>query len=311
MATAGSADAALLDAGVVSSIEAIPSRDRLTAVIPILLRSVEVSGADYMAIGTDIAASARVKPWWHVEGSLPAGPDEVLLGLRARNKLGAEVGTFVVIQGRDYKVSGVLLETGGEEDNAIIMAVDELARVTAAGSQVNLVEVTASESGAVEGIVGEIEQALPTVAVDSVKKSLEFNAQANSALADLGLAATVLIVLVAVAIVVLTMLTSVRERQKEIGVLRAIGFRGRDIVSLVFRESLLLSGVAALVGVALGLIGAAFGPRVIPGLTLDPVYSAPVIIGGMALAVVLAALASFYPASVAARLSPATALRRL
>lgn len=311
VATAGTADTELLDAGVVAAIEAIASRDRLTAVIPVLLQPVELSGTDYLAMGTDIAASAAVKPWWHVEGTLPAQAGEVLLGLRARNSLGAEVGTTLTIRGKPYRVSGVLWETGGEEDNAVLMAHDELARITSAGGQLNLVEVTVSGSEAVDAIAAEIEQALPAVEVRSVKKTLEFNAQANSSLADLGLAATVLIVLVAAAIVVLTMLASVRERQKEIGVLRALGFRARDVVSLIYRESLLLSGIAAVAGVALGLLGAAFGPRVVPGLDLDLVISVPVIAGGVALSVVLAALATFYPAAVAARLSPAIALRRL
>ena len=311
VATAGSAQTALLDPAVVSSVEGIQSRESLAAVIPVALRAVNISGADYLAIGTDIASSARVKPWWRVEGSLPTRSDEVLLGLNARNKLRAEPGTSLTVGGRPFMVTGVLQETGGEEDNAIIMDRTALAAATSTSAQLNMIEVAVTDSGVVDEVLREIQAAVPGADVRSAKQSLEFNAQAGSSLADIGLGAAVLIVLVATLIVVLTMLAAVRERQREIGVFRAVGFRSRDVVSLMFRESLLLSGVAAAVGVTLGVLGAAYGPKVVPGLDLDLAVSAPVLVGGAALAIVLAVVATVYPAFLATRLDPAIALRKL
>ncbi len=261
VATAGSAETELLDPAVVAAVNGIPSSDSLAAVIPVALRAVNISGDEYLAIGTDIAASGRVKPWWRVEGVLPLGPDQVLLGLNARNKLRADPGTSLTIGGTTFVVSGVLQETGGEEDNAVIVDRDALAQATGGDGRLNMIEVAVTESKTVDQMVGEIRQAVPGVDVRSVKQSLEFNAQAGSSLADIALGATILIVLIATLIVVLTMLAAVRERQREIGVFRALGFRSRDVVSLMFRESLLLSAVAAAAGVALGVIGAAFGPQ--------------------------------------------------
>lgn len=311
VATAGSAQTALLDPAVVSSVEGIPSRQSLAAVLPVALRAVNISGTDYLAIGTDIASSAGVKPWWRVQGAMPTRPDEVLLGLNARNKLRAEPGTSLTIGGKPFVVSGVLLETGGEEDNAIIMDRTALTQATGTSAELNMIEVAVTDSGAVDRVVREIQAAVPGADVRSVKQSLEFNAQAGSSLADIGLGATVLIVLIATLIVVLTMLAAVRERQREIGVLRAVGFRARDVVSLMFRESLLLSVVAATAGVAVGVLGAAYGPGIVPSLDLELAVSIPVLVGGAALAIVLAAVATVYPALLATRLDPAIALRKL
>ena len=174
-----------------------------------------------------------------------------------------------------------------------------------------MIEVAVTDSGAVDQVVGEIQAAVPGADVRSVKQSLEFNAQAGSSLANIGLGASVLIVLVATLIVVLTMLAAVRERQREIGVFRALGFKARDVVSLMFRESLLLSAVAAALGVTLGVLAAAFGPKIVPSLDLDLAVSIPVLVGGAALAIVLAAVATVYPAFLATRLDPAIALRKL
>ena len=311
VAKAGSAQTELLDSTVIAAVNGIPSRDSLAAVIPVALSAVKISGNDYLAIGTDVAASARVKPWWRVEGALPASRDQVLLGLNARNKLHADPGTSLTIGATPFVVSGVLQETGGEEDNAVIVDRDALAQATGADGRLNMIEVAVTDSKAVDRMVGEIQKAVPGVDVRSVKQSLEFNAQAGSSLADIALGATILIVLIATLIVVLTMLAAVRERQKEIGVFRALGFRSRDVVSLMFRESLLLSAVAAAAGVALGVLGAAFGPKIVPSLDLDLAVSAPIIIGGAALAIALAVVATIYPAFLAARLDPAVALRKL
>jgi putative ABC transport system permease protein len=311
VATAGSAEPALLDPEVVSRVENIPSRQSVAAVIPLVLHAVRISGADYLAIGTDVASSARIKPWWHVEGALPTRGDEVLLGLNARNKLHAEPGTSLTVAGTPFVVTGVLQETGGEEDNAVIVDRAALAQALGTGPQVNMIEVAVTSSGAVEKVASEIQAAVPTADVRSVKQSLEFNARAGSTLADIGLGATVLIVIIAMLVVVLTMLAEVRERQREIGMFRALGFRARDVVSLMFRESLVLSTVAAATGVALGVLGAALGPRIVPNLDLGLAVRGPVLVAGAALAIVLAVVATAYPAFLATRLDPAVALRRL
>jgi putative ABC transport system permease protein len=311
VATAGSAEPTLLDPTVVSSVENIPSKQSLAAVLPVVLHAVQISGGDYLAIGTDVASSARTKPWWHVEGALPTRGDEVLLGLNARNKLGAEPGTSLAVAGTSFLVTGVLQETGGEEDNAVIMDRAALAQALGTGPQVNMIEVAVTSSGAVEKVLREIQAAVPTADVRSVKQSLEFNARAGTSLADIGLGATVLIVLVAMLVVVLTMLAEVRERQSEIGMFRALGFRARDVVSLMFRESLVLSTVAAAVGVVLGVLGAALGPRIVPNLDLGLAIRGPILVAGAALAIVLAVVATAYPAFLATRLDPAVALRRL
>jgi putative ABC transport system permease protein len=340
VATAGTGQAALLGDDVLSRIEGIPSGADLTAVIPVAVRSVVVTavdgatvgggpsdgdmaesdaapggataeGAEFLAVGTDLATSFETKPWWHVEGAVPQAENQVLLGLHARNKLGAETGTYLEVEGRRLLVSGVLLETGGEEDNALIMAREQLAALVEGGGQANLVEVTVAGSAEVETVANEIREGLPEAEVSSIKQTLEFNAQANSSLSDAGIAATVLIVLVVVFVVVLTLLAAVRERQREVGVLRALGFRARDVVSVIFRESLLLSVVAAFVGLGLGLLAAALAPRVLPSITLDFTVSVPVIVAALVMSPLLAGIATAYPAWAAVHLDPAAAFRKL
>jgi putative ABC transport system permease protein len=311
VAEAGSGEVPVMDEGVLATLASLPSAGRIAEAVPVLLHPVQVDSGTYLALGTDLAAALRAKPWWRIEGVAPRGPGEVLLGLDARNRLGSDVGATVTVEGRPYTVSGVLWETGGEEDGLVLMDRQELARLGGRGGDLNLVEVTAGDSGAVGPLTEEISQALPAASVISVQKSLEFNAQANGSLSRFGLAATGLIILVSAFIVSLTILAAVRERQRELGVLRAIGFRQRHIWTLLLTESLLLSVCAAIMGAVLGLAGSAVGPLLVEGLTLQFAPNPLVIGAGMLLAVVLAVAATLYPASRAARLDPAAALKNV
>jgi len=106
------------------------------------------------------------------------------------------------------------------------------------------------------------------------------------------------------------MLMSVLERTREIGVLRALGWRRRSVLGLIFRESLIIAVLGGLFG-----IGIAFGLtailQVTPGLEgyITPVWDWEIIVRAMTIALLLGVLGSLYPAFRATRLQPVEALR--
>ena len=102
------------------------------------------------------------------------------------------------------------------------------------------------------------------------------------------------------------MLVSVMERTREIGVRKAIGARRTDILVQVVIESTTLSGVGAVLGVAVGV-----GMTVLVGAVSPlPAVVAPKWIAlGMALGIGVGVVSGVYPASRAARLDPVDALR--
>jgi putative ABC transport system permease protein len=114
------------------------------------------------------------------------------------------------------------------------------------------------------------------------------------------------------------MLMAVYERIREIGTLAAIGTSPRKILGMFLGEGLLLglAGATAGVLISLGFVGLlhlhplsfTFGREV---MTLQPVLAPADLLGVMALAIVVSALASLQPAWRAAHMDPITALRHV
>lgn len=107
-----------------------------------------------------------------------------------------------------------------------------------------------------------------------------------------------------------TMLMSVLERTREIGVLRSLGWRRRAILSLIVRESLALGILGAAVGilVAFGL-AAAFSSIRFYGEVLQFAWTMDIFVQSILVALALGLLGGIYPAFRATRLQPVEALR--
>jgi len=112
-------------------------------------------------------------------------------------------------------------------------------------------------------------------------------------------------------VVFVTMMGSVNERTREIGIFRALGFRRLHVTGLILIEATVASLLAGVLGYLAGM-GVSYA--VLPLLAGDGVSVtwAPSLAGGaVGLAVVIGAVASLYPALRASRMDPTVALRAL
>ena len=120
------------------------------------------------------------------------------------------------------------------------------------------------------------------------------------------------ILLIGSMVVLVTMMGSVRERTDEIGIFRAIGFRKRHIMKIVFTEAVIVSGLAGIIGYFLGF-GATKAALKIFGESHSGLVPFSFELGGAAVftALTVGLISSAYPAFMAARLDPNEALRAL
>jgi putative ABC transport system permease protein len=107
-----------------------------------------------------------------------------------------------------------------------------------------------------------------------------------------------------------TMLMSVLERTREIGVLRALGWRRRRVLAMILRESLLLGTVGGICGIILGLaLGRLIGLAEGMWGSLELSYTPGIFAQAVLVALIAGVAGGLYPAWRATRMRPVEALR--
>ncbi len=232
------------------------------------------------------------------------------------------LGRQVRIRGFPYRVVGVLEEQGSLlgislDNRVLIPASSRMGRIHPERGGVGGIVIQTLDPGDLRSALGETEAILrvhrrlrPDQAndfhLDTAEDSLAFWDRISTIL-FLALPGLVAISLVVGGIVIMNiMLVSVMERTREVGVRKALGARRRDIVGQFLVEAATLSGVGALMGIAvgLGLTG------LVRAFTPLPAAVAPHWIAlGVLLGVSVGIIAGVYPAVRASRLDPVDALR--
>jgi putative ABC transport system permease protein len=107
-----------------------------------------------------------------------------------------------------------------------------------------------------------------------------------------------------------TMLMSVLERTREIGVLRSLGWQRRRVLGMILKESLVLGTVGGVCGIPIGLgLGGLIGMAGIWGGAIGPLYTPRLFVQAVMVAMIAGVVGGLYPAWRAANLQPVEALR--
>jgi putative ABC transport system permease protein len=235
-----------------------------------------------------------------------------------------KVGSKITIEGRQFEVVGVLKKSSSFILNdIIILPHDDLIDILDIGDEIDAIAVQVTDKDRAEETGHAIEDALRKDR--KLKKGEEdFTVQTpQQSLQAISTILTVINVVVAgiAAISLLvggigitnTMYTSVLERTREIGIMKAIGAKNTDILSLFIIESALLGLAGGIIGAILGISMAyavSFGVRsAFPAIDFVVQVSWPLLIGAALFSLVVGTISGLVPAVQASRMRPVEALR--
>lgn len=266
-------------------------------------------GAPYfLAFGLDPTGFA-IRHYAITEGERLRTPREMIMGKIAAKNYKKHVGDTMQIVGTSYRIVGIY-ETGiGYEDGAAVLALSEAQRLFKKPNQVSAYGIKLKDRSQADFVRRQIELRYPEV---SVSRSTEFAEKTNdmNSFRAMTNALSLISVLVGGVGMMNAMLMSVYERTREIGTLRALGWRRRRVIWMVLREALALSALSGLAGIALGVgLGTLISMEPSMGVFLRGSYTLPLFIQAMLVALVLGAVGALYPAWRASNLSPIEALR--
>jgi putative ABC transport system permease protein len=241
----------------------------------------------------------------------PGDDKAVMLGRVLALTLAKKAGDTLDISGEAFHVVGVHESESWFENGGMVMPLKTLQKMMGREGQVTglLVEAKSKDAQFVNELRRRIESTVPGVGVTDAANHVRSDYQIRLARAMAWTTAAVALFLGTVGMLN-TMLMSIFERTREIGILRAVGWRRRRVLMLVLGESLAI----ALFGTGAGVALAAAGLR---GITLFPTargFISPnlppeVLLIALAMGVGLSLLGGLYPAARAAALEPTEALR--
>lgn len=301
-----------------SLIMQIHSSRNISAVAPKLLGAASVGGRTVLVSGVDFPSEFRIKKWWKVEGvspfdhrSLIKSPSDVIIGSAAAKDLNVRMGDTITLPSASgapeaYTVKGVLEENASQDDLSVFMDISSAQRLLAKEGKVSLIEVSALCSECpISDIVAQISAKLPHAKVSAVRQAMDLRMRTVEQFIRFSIAVSVVVVAIGALMVFVSMMSSVNERTREIGIFRAIGFRKSHIVKVILIEAFIVSLISGISGWLIGSISAAVIYPSGSGPFFDPLMFG---LSG-ALALLVGLLSSIYPAIRASRLEPIEALR--
>jgi ABC-type antimicrobial peptide transport system permease subunit len=244
-----------------------------------------------------------------VQGRGLSGSREAIMGRPAADLLKVNIGETLRLGEMGFRVVGIF-ETGVSwEEGGIIIPLRDGQAILGKPRQVSLYAIKVRNASQVEPVRKQIEANISEVIVAA-------SSEVNEFMPEMEVMNVMVWAISALAIVVggigmmNTMIMSVFERTREIGTLRALGWRRRKVLGMVIKESLALGLIGVVIGVVLAwLLGLAMQQIPVWGAWLAVIITPGLLAQALIIAVTLGAVGGMYPAWRAANLSPVEALR--
>jgi putative ABC transport system permease protein len=237
-----------------------------------------------------------------------------------------DVNQVITINGKAVRVVGILEEKGEGGDRSIYMPIDGAVTLISDAKEgvYDTITVKAKSESIVDTLMTKIVKKLMVSRHIAREDDRDFSVSASKSMAEsitsmtssmtlfLGAIAAVSLLVGAVGIAN-TMFTSVLEKTKEIGTMKAIGAKNKDILMIFLFNSAMVGLVGGLLGVMLGACVSTLFPmlglRMMGGGSSSIYFSPKLMAFGLILAVIIGIVSGVVPAYRASKLKPVDALR--
>ncbi|MBI4158651.1 ABC transporter permease [Candidatus Woesearchaeota archaeon] len=246
---------------------------------------------------------------------------DAILGSRAAKKLFKKeirINNKIKINGKEFKVVGIFEEVGNQQDDsAISIPLDTFKEIFKSGDQIDFISAQVKPGSNIPEVQKKLERLLKDKRGDE-----NFNVVTPTQILEqisqvLGIVQAVLVGIAAISLVVggigimNSMYTSVLERTRDIGVMKAIGAKDSDILKIFLIESGLMGFVGGIFGVVLGtLLSLGIGQYATEaGFKLLVTINPQLMLFGLFFAFIAGIISGVLPAYRASQLNPVEALR--
>jgi putative ABC transport system permease protein len=287
----------------------------------------ELSSSPVDIYGIDPATDFTIQPWLQHPLDRVPGPGEVIAG----SDVAGDLSSKISVSGHHYTIAGKLDPTRSAVDHSLFLRMDD-AYTLAAAEEINSPSSSHIDKGSISAVLIRVEpDADPEMVGARIQQPFSLSyirvIGRNFAMAPVshevqGLPnllnmISVIVILASLPLIALIAAMVTHERQREIGLLRALGAKRKVIFSLVMAESLILSTVGGITGVGISLTvfvlvnNLGFFRTALLDSFRMPDPGATVLMAMLAVGVVIAigSIAALWPAYQSSMMNPYDAIR--
>ncbi len=295
-----------VDESIAADIERIPGVVEVTGTV---INIVQMDTVPYFIVTGEDTRGFGMAHYRIIAGGPILQRKQILIGKLAAESFDKDVGEAFRLEGSTYRVVGIY-ETGTSfEDGGAVMSLSDAQRLFDQRYQVSYFNLRVNDKTRIDAIRNEIENRWPKLAAT---RSGEQTRQTEmlGMYRSFGFYMGIFAVLVGGLGMMNSTLMSVFERTREIGVLRAIGWRRRRVIVMILGESLIVALLGGVVGVGVGY-GLTEAIKLSPAVSsmLSGAYTIDIFVRALGLSIGLGILSGLYPAWRASKLLPAEAMR--
>jgi putative ABC transport system permease protein len=302
----------ITDANIRRALNLADDGQRIATVAPKLYVNAVVNGTSVLVVGIVPAEENLLRIWWTIgQGSYLDSENNMIAGVSASELLGLKLGDTVSVGTADFTMIGILDATGSADDYQLFAPLPALQRASGKDGLVSSVDVRAlCNACPVETIANDLNSAIPGIHAVAVKQVAQNEMDMLEKINRLMLALGGITLAIGCFGVANTMMTSVHDRIKDIGIMRAVGSSQRQIIAMFIEEAFIVGLIGGLLGYVAGsLLSYVIGPLIFEGTVISWVLRfMPISLG---LAVIVAVVATLYPAFQATRIRVADSFRSL
>jgi len=236
--------------------------------------------------------------------------NELVLGKLSAERLNKTVNDTIKVNDEYYDITGIFESGDANQDRGAYTTINNVQKLLDDEGNISMIYVKVDSGADVDEVTKRIEEKYgDNITTVTSISDIETIANALDMVNSASFAISLLAIVIGGIGIINTMIMSVYERTREIGVLKAVGWKGRRILGMILGESIVLTITAGIFGSLLGIAGIELLSylEILGGMT--PIYTIDIFIQAFTVAIVVGLVGGFYPAWRASRLPPTEALR--
>lgn len=250
-----------------------------------------------------------IKRYNIIEGKTLTTNHQIILGKFMANTLNKKVGDTIELSGSRYRIVGIFESSVSWEEMGGVLTIRDAQTFIGRPRKVTMYGITLHDPSQAEQVVDRINQEFPDVHASLAGDFTNEMPDMENSKSMIN-AISLLAVLVGGVGVLNTMLMSVFERTREIGVLRALGWRRRSILKMIIQESVILGLLGGGAGILIAFLLSFLMARApFIGEMLNTSWELDIFLRALFVAFCLGVVGGIYPAYRATKLLPVEALR--